>query len=397
MNELTTIALALSPSLGTACAARAVLGRAKRTAAASARSAADAEAAKTLKAQGEEVLHTATVRLPKMAAGPRPAHETFAGPPLHPDLVGAEFTEAQQVVLRQVAALLNAADNQAEAAATQALRVMLEPVMSLVVRQQQSMSQVLEFASDPGQLERLYRLDHGTSLIIQRAQILGAATGTLRLQPREMDVALMDVLRGAQGRTSDYQRVELPSTHNVLVHRWAAEAVTIALAELMDNALRHGTPGQGKVAVWPRLAGRGLDIAIDDNGPGLNEEQYTRTRKVLAGQEQLPVRALAARSGFAAVGALAAAYGFGVYLDRSPLGGLRVVVQVPENLLVAATVPVPEGPGHGSVPDRAPITPSPVAAFQQAVRSVRAHPTGEHASGYADTSVAGRPEREGVW
>ncbi|MCY0935988.1 hypothetical protein [Streptomyces sp. H34-S4] len=120
MNELTSIALALSPTLGTACAATAVLGRVKRTAAARARIAADAEAAERLAARDEEALHTATVRLPAMAAGPRPVGEHGAGSLLHPSLVGTAFGEAQQVALRQAASLLNSVAQQAPSSAVPA-------------------------------------------------------------------------------------------------------------------------------------------------------------------------------------------------------------------------------------------------------------------------------------
>lgn len=120
MNELISIALALSPSLGTARVAAGVLGRVKRTAAAQARIAADVDAAKRLAARDEEALHTATVRLPVMAAGPRPVGEHCAGSLLHPSLAGTAFGEAQQVVLRQAASLLNSVPQQAPSSAVPA-------------------------------------------------------------------------------------------------------------------------------------------------------------------------------------------------------------------------------------------------------------------------------------
>ncbi|MCX5275425.1 hypothetical protein [Streptomyces virginiae] len=120
MNELTSIALALSPSLSTACVAAGILGHVKRTAAARARIAADAEAAERLAARDEEALHTATVRLPTMATGPRPVGEHCAGSLLHPSLVGTAFGEAQQVLLRQAASFLNSVGQQAPSSAVPA-------------------------------------------------------------------------------------------------------------------------------------------------------------------------------------------------------------------------------------------------------------------------------------
>ncbi|MCY0932116.1 hypothetical protein OTB20_39290 [Streptomyces sp. H27-H1] len=122
MIELTSIVLALSPTLGTACLAGAVLERVRRKAATQARNEADAEAAQRLDARDEEVLHTARVRLIAMAAGPRPADESSAGTLLHPQLVGTAFAEAQLVVLRQVAALLNTAEQQPHAASAPAAK-----------------------------------------------------------------------------------------------------------------------------------------------------------------------------------------------------------------------------------------------------------------------------------
>ncbi|RKT08228.1 hypothetical protein BX286_6312 [Streptomyces sp. 3211.6] len=122
MIELTSLVLALSPTVGTACVAGAILGRVRRRAATRGRNEAYAEAAQRLAARDEEALHTAPVRLLAMAAGPRPVTESSAGTLLHPQLAGTAFAETQRVVLRQVAALLNAAEQPIHATATPATK-----------------------------------------------------------------------------------------------------------------------------------------------------------------------------------------------------------------------------------------------------------------------------------
>ncbi|MER6516727.1 hypothetical protein ABT246_07630 [Streptomyces sp. NPDC001553] len=99
MNELTSIALALPPSLGTARVAASVLGRVKRTA--------------DVGARAEKALNTAKVRPPAMAAGPRPVGAHSTGSLVHPSLVGTAFGEAQELVVRQGATLLNSVRRQA--------------------------------------------------------------------------------------------------------------------------------------------------------------------------------------------------------------------------------------------------------------------------------------------
>ncbi len=103
-------------------------------------------------------------------------------------------------------------------------------------------------------------------------------------------------------------------------------AIRRALSNLVNNAAAHA----GRVAISVERTGAGLTICVDDNGPGIPEDQYDEAFKPFS-------RLDAARNqnvkgvglGLAIARDVARSHGGDISLSRSPLGGLRAVIGLP--------------------------------------------------------------------
>ncbi|KAA5805524.1 sensor histidine kinase [Alkalicaulis satelles] len=93
---------------------------------------------------------------------------------------------------------------------------------------------------------------------------------------------------------------------------------------LMDNACKWAR-GQVRVTAAPGAPGR-LEIAVEDDGPGLSEAQR---QQALARGVRLDEQAPGTGLGLAIVSDLARAYGGELTLDASELGGLRARLDLP--------------------------------------------------------------------
>lgn len=112
-----------------------------------------------------------------------------------------------------------------------------------------------------------------------------------------------------------------------LVFRGERQDLEEMIGNLMDNACKWAA---SEVTVKAARAGeRVLAIAIEDDGPGLSEEQQkTALQRGVRLDEQAPGTGL----GLSIVADLAKAYEGEIELGRSELGGLRAVVMLPSTL-----------------------------------------------------------------
>ena len=104
-------------------------------------------------------------------------------------------------------------------------------------------------------------------------------------------------------------------------------ALKRALSNLVMNAAAHGE--RVEVAANPR-AGGGIEIVVDDDGPGIPQERYEDAFKAFNRlDEARNQNEKGVGLGLAIARDVARSHGGDIVLDQSPLGGLRAVVRLP--------------------------------------------------------------------
>lgn len=104
-------------------------------------------------------------------------------------------------------------------------------------------------------------------------------------------------------------------------------ALKRALSNLVMNAAAHGE--NIEVGASRRLAG-GVEITIDDDGPGIPEDRYEDAFKAFNRlDEARNQNEKGVGLGLAIARDVARSHGGDVTLDRSPMGGLRAIVRLP--------------------------------------------------------------------
>jgi hypothetical protein len=174
----------------------------------------------------------------------------------------------------------------------------------------------------------------------RRAQATAVLCGSWPGQQRSAS-SLTDVVGGATSRIRDFLRIHVPTMADTAVVSRVVEPVVLALAELLDNGARHSPPTT-TVEVNFQQAHNGVAIMVDDAGVGMSLEEAQQASTLLSGLTAVDINRLGdpPRIGFPVIGVLAARYGFRVSVDtRSPYGGVRAVMFLPNELLTRATKP----------------------------------------------------------
>ncbi len=198
-----------------------------------------------------------------------------------------------------------------------------------------------------GQLEVLARREHPDAAEVRRVQTLVQAevdrmtrltedllllahtdeSRFVRREPIELEPFLAELIASAQP-TTDRQldlRADVPGILNADRDRLAQ-----ALRNLLRNAIEHTQP-RGAIYLGAREAADGrVQIWVDDDGPGI--AAHERDRVFDRFHRADPARARGAGGtglGLAIVRAIVDAQGGRVWATDSPLGGARVVVELP--------------------------------------------------------------------
>ncbi|MFE3629477.1 histidine kinase [Streptomyces goshikiensis] len=296
-----------------------------------------------VEARDQEAGHLAAVRMPALVASPT-GDLAQAESLLHPHLATTAFGRSVQAVLRQSSDFVADVKTRTETSAHAQLQAILAPLAAQAAQQQSAMVQLLGQVGDETVLAHGFAVDHGVTLLVQRMQIIGVLAGQ-EVGTRRPDTPLMEVLPGATSRVQEYQRVKIVNRNGDWIRGPVAEPIAVALAELMENGVRHSTPGS-PVSVWCASVQGGVNVIVDSVGPMLDPAGYERAAAVLPGAHRIPFTALGARLGLAAVGALARRSGFQVWLDPQQPGGVRAVLHLPARLLLAAVPAEPQQHGH---------------------------------------------------
>ncbi|MFJ8621412.1 nitrate- and nitrite sensing domain-containing protein [Kitasatospora sp. NPDC093550] len=237
----------------------------------------------------------------------------------------------------------------------------------LIGRQLRKLDELERKHEDPEVLEGLFDLDHLTARLRRYEENLVIMAGGQPQRRFRKPVPLLDVLRAAQGEVQDYRRIVL----DVEGHPWLSERavgpVAHVLAELMENATTFSKPPT-PVEVRAAMVGRGLAIEIEDRGLGMDPEQYDAANELMSRPPRTDVLARAddIRLGFHVVARLASLHGLRIEFRPSAFGGTRVVVLVPDELVIEGDTGLPDG----AVPGTAAAEPIPlVRRSRRAVRS----------------------------
>jgi hypothetical protein len=155
-------------------------------------------------------------------------------------------------------------------------------------------------------------------------------------------LALPDVVRAAAGRIMAYQRVNVSGDHGVAADASVVEPLIHLVAELLANATQ-SSPPTTQVEVTVQAVQHGAVIEIDDRGIGMEEAQFRQAREILSGSRLIGLGDLGEfpQTGLAVIGHYVKRHGFGVELRKSPYGGVRAIVLVPDPLVVNNLEPTP--------------------------------------------------------
>ncbi|MGK5640441.1 ATP-binding protein [Streptomyces sp. URMC 126] len=335
----------------------------------------------------EELEHLAGVRLPAVLEGtpeadvPGPLYAVPEG-----DAEAAALAAHHEALLRRTADAVRALKDRTESGRA-AFLVMADRIQVMALAQQQGLDVLEQSAEDSVLMAGLMRADHAAAQLARQAQTMKVLCGAWPGRQWPEAVSLLDVVRGAQSRILEYQRVRVQGARDAAVEPRAVEALIHAVAELLDNATRYSPPTV-TVLVAIRPVHSGAVIEIDDGGLGMTEQDLAEAEVRLGGGSAAQGRGLGAKPqlGLSAVGLLARRYGFSVKLDSpSAYGGVRAVVLVPSALLTQGTA--------------APATPAPPRApglreqaeREHAERQRRRRPQRAERRPYGDALVSDAP------
>lgn len=256
----------------------------------------------------------------------------------------------------------------------------------LIGQQLKKLDELERKHEDPEVLDGLFDLDHLTARLRRYEENLVILAGGSPHRRWRKPVPLLDVMRSAQGEVQDYRRVVLDLDGSPWLSERAVGPVSHVLAELMENALSFSRP-PSPVEVRAAKVRRGLAIEVEDRGLGMEEDQLAAANELMVRPPRMDVLAHSddIRLGLYVIARLADQHGLRVEFRSSPYGGTRVVVLVPDELIVSEPQSGPVG-----VPSSAPVPAAPAAA-QVPGDALPTRVQGQALAGVTALNAAGAP------
>jgi signal transduction histidine kinase len=298
-----------------------------------------------LAALRRSALDLANNRLPSVVERLRAGQDvdvSAEAPPLEstPDEIG-QVREAFNAVQRTA---VEAAVDEARLrrGVSEVFRNLARRSQSLLHRQLALLDAMERRASEPEELEDLFRIDHLTTRMRRHSEGLIILSGESPGRGWRNPVPFIDVLRAAVSEVEDYTRIRVTvATPAALVGPAVADVIHM-IAELAENATIYSPPNT-PVRVHGDVVGRGFAVEIEDRGLGISEEKMAEINSDLenpplfdlSGSEQL---------GLFVAGQLAKRHDIRITLQGSPFGGTTAVVLIPKALVVG------EGAEDGGAP-----------------------------------------------
>lgn len=253
---------------------------------------------------------------------------------------------------------------------------------SLLHRQLKMLDAMEHRATDPDELENLFRLDHLTTRMRRHAEGLVILSGSPTVRGWNQPVPVDDLLRAALSEVEDYTRVDVITSSVSSAASLTGSVVTDVIhltAELIENATVFSPPNT-EVLVRSDIVGNGLAIEVVDRGIGMATEELAATNHRLSNPPEFDL-ADSDRLGLFVVGRLADRHGIRVVLQPSPYGGITAVVLVPKEHVILDDRPVGDDDGGAARPEPATKTRPPAIgrpatrqfSYQQATDEQRTH------------------------
>jgi signal transduction histidine kinase len=289
-----------------------------------------------LRALRESALDLASNRLPRVMARLADGEDVDVA-------AEAPVTEAGADEIGQVQEAFNIAARTALQAAADEAR--LRRGISDVFRNLARRSQVLlhrqlrlldgmeRRASEPGELEDLFRIDHLTTRMRRHAEGLIILSGDSPGRSWRQPVPLMDVLRAAVSEVEDYARIRVDCRSEAALGGPAVADVIHLIAELAENATVFSPPST-PVRISGSAVARGFAVEVEDRGLGITPERLEEINRDLASPPAFDLSGTD-RLGLFIAGRLARRHDIAISLRPSPYGGTTAIVLIPESLVVS--------------------------------------------------------------
>jgi signal transduction histidine kinase len=203
---------------------------------------------------------------------------------------------------------------------------------SLLHRQLTLLDGMERRATEPEELEDLFRIDHLTTRMRRHAEGLIILSGEAPARGWRQPVPLVDVLRAAVAEVEDYTRIRVLCRTSAAVAGHAVADVIHLVAELAENATVFSPPNT-PVRIQGDVVGRGFAIEIEDRGLGISAARLEEINANLANPPQFDLSG-SDRLGLFIAGQLAQRHDIKITLRPSVFGGTTAIVLIPTALAV---------------------------------------------------------------
>ncbi|HUB43054.1 MAG TPA: nitrate- and nitrite sensing domain-containing protein [Streptosporangiaceae bacterium] len=203
---------------------------------------------------------------------------------------------------------------------------------SLLHRQLTLLDGMERRATEPEELEDLFRIDHLTTRMRRHAEGLIILSGEAPARGWRQPVPLVDVLRAAVAEVEDYTRIRVLCRTSAAVAGHAVADVIHLVAELAENATVFSPPNT-PVRIQGDIVGRGFAIEIEDRGLGISAARLEEINTNLANPPQFDLSG-SDRLGLFIAGQLAQRHDIKITLRPSVYGGTTAIVLIPTALVV---------------------------------------------------------------
>src|SRR5580692_8041889 len=203
---------------------------------------------------------------------------------------------------------------------------------SLLHRQLTLLDGMERRATEPDELEDLFRIDHLTTRMRRHAEGLIILSGEAPARGWRQPVPLVDVLRAAVAEVEDYTRIRVLCRTNAAVAGHAVADIIHLVAELAENATVFSPPNT-PVRIQGDIVGRGFAVEIEDRGLGISQTRMDEINANLANPPQFDLSG-SDRLGLFIAGQLAQRHEIKITLRPSVYGGTTAIVLIPTSLVV---------------------------------------------------------------